>query len=343
MTGLPTRKLGRADVTPIGFGAMGLSAFYGTPLPDEERLKALDAVLENGYNHIDTADVYGDNEALIGKWLQKNGKRKEIFLATKFGGLVAGQPFPNGRLVCGDPEYVAKAIDRSLQQLGTDYIDLWYLHRADPTVPIERTVAAMAEQVKAGKVKYLGLSEVTADTLRRAHAVHPIAALQVEYSPFALDIEGEKYGAILKTARELGVKIVAYSPVGRGVLAGKYRSPDDLPEDDSRRYLPRFSAENFPKVLQAVDVVKGIAAKHGATPGQVSLAWLLAQGDDILPIPGSTKPANIKENIEAVNVKLTAEEVEQIRQAAVNADQADVPRYPPSFQAFLMADTPPLA
>ncbi|TBU38913.1 NADP-dependent oxidoreductase domain-containing protein [Dichomitus squalens] len=250
MTSPATRKLGNAD--------------------------ALEAVLENGYIHIDTADAYNDNERLIGKWLQKSGRRKDIFLATQFGFAIDGKPFPDRRI------YVAKAIDRSLQQLGTDYVDLWYLNRG-------------------------------------------------EYSPFSLDIEDEKYGAILKTARELGVNR------GQVQLACCY-----LPEDDARRYLPRFSAENFPKVLQAVDVIKGIAAKHGATPGQVTLTWLLAQGDDILAIPGSRNPANIKENIGAVDVKLTAEEVDLIRKAAVNADQADVPRYPPAFQALLMVDTPSL-
>ncbi|KAM5541768.1 hypothetical protein V8D89_004497 [Ganoderma adspersum] len=335
----PTRKIGDAEFSTIGYGAMGLSAFYETPLPDEERFKVLDSVLESGYTHIDTADVYGDSEELIGKWLQKSGKRNDIFLATKFG-MALGGPLPDGRHVCGDPEYVATAIDRSLKLLQTDHVDLWYLHRADQTVPIERTVAAMAEQVKAGKVKYLGLSEVSAATLRRAHAVHPIAAVQVEYSPFTLDIEDDKH-AVLKTARELGIKVVAYSPVGRGLLTGRYTSQDQLEATDLRRYLPRFSTENFPKVLKIVDVIKAVAGKHNATPGQVSIAWLLAQGDDILPIPGSSKPANIKENIGAVNVTLTPEEVQQIRQAAVSADEIGL-RYPEAYMALVMADTPPL-
>ncbi|EJF56196.1 Aldo/keto reductase [Dichomitus squalens LYAD-421 SS1] len=274
MTSPATRKLGNAD--------------------------ALDAVLENGYIHIDTADAYNDNERLIGKWLQKSGRRKDIFLATQFGFAIDGKPFPDRRI-----------------QLGTDYVDLWYLNRTDPMVPIEISVkdpgrpwgsASSPLFPRAGKAP-------------PRHA--PIAALQIEYSPFALDIEDEKYGAILKTARELGVKIVAYSPVGRGILAGKYVRPtislhdEDPARDDTRRYLPRFSAENSPKVLQAVDVIKGIAAKHGVTTGQVTLAWLLAQGDDIL---------NMKENtmIGAVDVKLTAEEVDLIRKAA----------------ALLMVDTP---
>ncbi|KAI0747134.1 Aldo/keto reductase [Daedaleopsis nitida] len=337
----PTRKIGNIDISAIGYGAMGIAAFHGALLSDEERLKVLDGVYESGCTHWDTADVYADSEELIGKWFKKTGKRNEIFLATKFGFVLGGEPLPDGRRICGDPEYVPKALERSLARLGVEHLDLWYLHRADKTVPIEHTVAAMAEQVKAGKVKYLGLSEVSSDTLRRAHAVHPIAALQVEYSPFTLDIENPKY-AVLKTARELGIKIVAYSPVGRGLLTGKYRSPDDLEPNDARHSLPRFSAENFPNVLKIVDAIKPIADRHNATLGQVTLAWLLAQGDDILPIPGSTKIANIKENMAAQALKLTAEEIEEIRKLAVAADNTLGERYPPFYQDLVMVDTPPL-
>ncbi|KAI0634752.1 Aldo/keto reductase [Trametes polyzona] len=334
---LPTRKIGDRNVTAIGFGAMGIAAIYATAIPEEERFKLLDAVYESGCTNWDTADAYGDSEVSIGKWLKRTGKRNEIFLATKFG-FAARIP---GRLVCGDPEYVPKAIDASLARLGVDYVDLWYLHRADSTVPIELTVRAMAEQVKAGKVKHIGLSEVSAATLRRAHAVHPIAAIQVEYSPFTLYIEDEKF-AVLKTARELGVAIVAYSPLGRGLLGGKIRSPDDLPEGDLRRTYPRFSKENFPKVLKVVDGIQEIAKKYNATPGQVTLAWLLAQGDDIIPIPGTTRIANMKENLGALELKLSPEDVAEIRNLAEAAQSTLGPRYPPQFQNLSLVDTPPL-
>ncbi|OBZ77664.1 Aldo-keto reductase yakc [NADP(+)] [Grifola frondosa] len=231
---LPTRKIGNANVTAIGFGAMGISAYYGRPMSDEEGLKLLDAVYESGCTNWDTSDVYNDNELLLGKWFKKTGKRNEIFLATKFS-LAHGDP---NRAVNGDPEYVPKALEKSLSRLGVEYVDLYYSHRVDQTVPIELTVGAMAKLVHAGKVKYIGLSECSSETLRRAHAVHPIAAVQVEYSPFTLDVEDEKIG-LLKTARELGVTIVAYSPIGRGLITGKYKGPEDFAEDDFRRTVPR--------------------------------------------------------------------------------------------------------
>ncbi|KAI0634754.1 Aldo/keto reductase [Trametes polyzona] len=316
---------------------MGIAAFYGKLLPDEERLKILDAGYENGCTNWDTADMYGDSELLIGKWLKKTGKRNEIFLATKFG-FAHGIP---DRMVCGEPDYVPKAIDKSLERLGVDSVDLWYLHRADPAVPIELTVRAMAEQVKAGKVKYLGLSEISSSTLRRAHAVHPITAIQVEYSPFALDIEDEKI-ELLKTARELGVAVIAYSPVGRGLLTGKIQSPDDLEEDDRRRLMPRFSKESFPNILRLVDGVKAVAAKYNATPAQVCLAWLLAQGDDTIPIPGTTKVSNLKENLAAVNLKLDAEDIAGIRKIAEEADKTLGDRYYKLGMQLLFCETPPL-
>ncbi|KAI0777386.1 Aldo/keto reductase [Trametes elegans] len=352
---LPTRKIGDANVTAIGYGAMGIAAAYGDKLPDEERFKFLDTLYELGCTNWDTADIYMDSEDLIGNWslfrrmeqnphadpltpirFKRTGKRSEIFLATKFG--FAPEP---GRQVSGEPEYVHKAIKRSLQRLGVDYIDLYYLHRADPKVPIELTVRAMAEHVKSGEVKYLGLSEVSADTLRRAHAVHPIAAVQVEYSPFALDIEDEKIG-LLKTARELGVAIVAYSPLGRGILTGRYKGRADFPPNDWRLTLPRFSDENFPNILKLADALHALGKKYGATGGQVALAWLLAQGDDIIPIPGTTKIPNLKENLGALDIKLSKEDVEAVRQAAIKADTAHGPRYPADMAGLLFVDTPPL-
>ncbi|KAJ6517517.1 Aldo keto reductase [Mycena vitilis] len=274
-----TRKIGESTFPGVGFGLMGLSSGYGAIESDEERFKVLDAAYIAGCTFWDTADAYGDNEELIGKWFKRTGKRDDIFLCTKFG-------FTPSYAINGTPEYVKTAAESSLKKLGVDHIDLYYLHRADVKTPIEHTVAAMAEFVKAGKVKHLGLSEVSADTLRRAHAVHPIAAVQVEYSPFTHDIEDPKIG-LLTTARELGVKIVAYSPLGRGLLTGQYNSPDDFEDGDFR---PRYSAANFPNILKLADGLKAIGAKYNdATAGQVALAWVLAQGDDVIPIPGTTK------------------------------------------------------
>ncbi|EMD39724.1 hypothetical protein CERSUDRAFT_81102 [Gelatoporia subvermispora B] len=332
---LPQRKVGDATVSAVGYGFMGLSAFYGKIAPTEERLKMVDAVYDSGVTFWDTANVYGDSEDLLGEWFRRTGKRNNIFLATKFG---LGSP---GRVVNGEPEYVRQAIDESLKRLGVEHVDLWYLHRPDPVVPIELTVGAMAEAVKAGKVKYLGLSECSVDTLRRAHAVHPITALQVEYSPFTLDIEDPKIG-LLKAARELGITIVAYSPLGRGLLTGKYNSPDDFEEGDWRRNVARYSKENFPNILKIVDGLRAIGERHGATPGQVSLAWLLAQGDDIIPIPGTTRVSALKENNEAVKIKLSTEEVEEVRQLVNKADAANGPRYPAAMIDVLFGNTPSL-
>ncbi|TFK49236.1 Aldo/keto reductase [Heliocybe sulcata] len=342
---LPTRKIGNDAVTAIGYGAMGIAAFYGKVAPDEERLKFLDELYASGCTNWDTANIYMDSEELIGKWFQfkRSGKRKDIFLATKFG--LARQP---GRLINGDPEYAKECFETSLKRLGTDYVDLYYLHRADPTVPIEVTVGAMADLVKQGKVKYLGLSEISADTLRRAHAVHPIAAIQVEYSPFTLDIEDEKVG-LLKTARELGVKVVAYSPLGRGLLTGRYarrlnqKSPDDFEEGDFRKVIPRYSKENFPNILKLADGLRAIGERHGATAGQVALAWLLAQGEDIIPIPGTTKIKYLRENLDALKLKLTAEDIAAVRSLAENSDAVQGARYPPGMSDTLFADTPALS
>ncbi|EMD39699.1 hypothetical protein CERSUDRAFT_112004 [Gelatoporia subvermispora B] len=332
---LPQRKVGDATVSAVGYGFMGLSAFYGKVAPTEERLRIIDAVYDSGVTFWDTADRYGDSEDLLGEWFKRTGKRNSVFLATKFG---IGYP---GRTVNGEPEYVHQAINNSLKRLGVEHVDLWYLHRPDPAVPIELTVGAMAKEVKAGKVKYLGLSECSVDTLRRAHAVHPITALQVEYSPFTLDIEDPKIG-LLKAARELGITIIAYSPLGRGLLTGKYSSPDDFEEGDFRKRVARYSQENFPNILKIVDGLRAIGERHGATPGQVSLAWLFAQGDDIIPIPGTTRVSALKENNDSVKIKLSPAEVEEVRQLVNRADAANGPRYPAGLLDVLFGNTPPL-
>ncbi|KAA1466603.1 Aldo keto reductase [Dentipellis sp. KUC8613] len=335
MAKLPTRKIGNTEVTAVGYGAMGIAAFYGPPQPDEERLQLLDAVYESGCTNWDTADVYLDSEDLLGKWFKHSGKRSEIFLATKFG-----WASPGGRSPDGTPEWTKAAFERSLQRLRTDYIDLWYLHRADPLVPIEHTVAAMAEFVKAGKLKYIGLSEVSASTLRRAHKVHPIAALQVEYSPFTLDIEDSKI-ALLETARELGVAIIAYAPLGRGLLTGQYKSPEDFPEDDFRRIIPRFSKENFPNVLNLVSALQQIGEKYKATAAQVCIAWLLAQGNDIIPIPGTRHIKYLNENLGSLNITLSPEDLQEVRKAA-EAANVTASRYPAFMEKMLFVDTPSL-
>jgi len=332
MSKIPTRKIGNDDVSELGFGAMGISAFYGAIENDEERFKVLDTALEEGCTFWDTADMYGDSEELIGKWFKRTGKRDKIFLATKFGAVM-----PSG--ANNKPEYLRSSVEKSLENLGVDKIDLYYLHRADTTVPIEKTVGEMAKLVKEGKVRYLGLSEISAATLRRAHAVHPIAAVQVEYSPFCLDIEEEKIG-LLKTCRELGVAVVAYSPLGRGLLTGTYKSNADIPDGDWRKIIPKFSDENFPNILKLIDGFQEIGKKHKATAGQICLAWLLAQGQDIIPIPGTKKIKYLKENLGAAKIKLSPEEVAQLRKIADEANansQGD--RYPTAAMHLLFVDT----
>ncbi|TFK21743.1 Aldo/keto reductase [Coprinopsis marcescibilis] len=334
MPNMPTRKIGNDQVPEIGLGAMGLSSFYGSVGTDEERLKLLDAAYEMGCTFWDTADIYGDSEELIGKWFKRSGKRDEIFLASKFG-------FDRKTLnsANGNPKYAEESLERSLSRLGVDHIDLYYLHRADAKVPIETTVGAMSKMVKEGKVRYIGLSEISGSTLKRAHAVHPISAVQVEYSPFALDIEDEKI-ALLKTCRELGVPVVAYSPLGRGLLTGRYRSLDDFEPEDFRRQIPM---RNFDKIMTLVENIKGIADKHNATPAQVSLAWLLAQGNDIFVIPGTKKVQYLKENVGAAKVHISKEEESEIRAYAKKAlDVSHGPRYPKAMMDLLFVETPPL-
>ncbi|KAK0486611.1 NADP-dependent oxidoreductase domain-containing protein [Armillaria novae-zelandiae] len=323
---LTPRKIGGTLINPIGFGAMGLSVLYGA---------ILDAAYEKGCRHWDSADVYSDSELLLGKWFKRTGKRSEIFLTSKFGITMNGPR--------GDPEYVKQQCAKSLERLGVDYIDLYYQHRPDRNVPIEHTVAAMAELVKEGKVKYLGLSECTAKDLRRAHAVHPISAIQVEFSPLVLYIEEPKL-AILKTARELGITVVAYSPLARGLITGQYKSPDDFEEGDFRRTIPKcvLSSRELPKILDLVDHLKAIGSKHNATPGQVTLAWILAQGDDFFVIPGTKKIKYLEENLGAAKVKLSQEEIIAIRKLA---EESDVPgaRYSAAGMSSVLQDTPELS
>ncbi|CAF3771699.1 unnamed protein product [Rotaria sordida] len=321
MTLLPTRQLGKNGpyVSAIGFGAMGLSAAYGSIASDEERFKVLDRAIELGSTYIDSADAYGDSEELLGKYFKKYPhQREKVFLATKFASFL----HPDGtRSIRGDAKYVRDANAKSLQRLGLASVDLYYVHRIDKNVPIEETMGALKELVQAGKVKYIGLSECSSDTLRRAHAVHPISAVQIEYSPFSLEIEHEEIG-LLKTCRELGVAIVCYSPLGRGILTGQIKSPNDLEQNDFRRRMPRFSEENFDKNLQLVDTLTSLAKKKGCTTGQLTLAWILAQGDDFIPIPGTTKIKNLEENVTAAYIQLSKDEIDEIRQACEKADVA---------------------
>ncbi|CAF1400305.1 unnamed protein product [Adineta steineri] len=340
MAKVPTRQLGKngPQVSALGFGAMGLSMERGTVGSDEERFKVFDRAIQLGCTFFDSADIYGDSEGLLGKYFKKYPEqRKKVFLATKFANIISADLKTVS--IRGDAEYVHQANEKTLKRLGLDYVDLYYAHRIDKTVPIEETVGAMKELVDAGKVKYLGLSECSSDTLRRACAVHPIACVQIEYSPFSLDIERDEIG-LLKTCRELGVAIVCYSPLGRGVLSGQIKSPDDLEEGDFRKMLPRFSKENFPKNLALVNQLTALAKEKDCTTGQLTLAWILAQGDDFIPIPGTSKIRNLEENAGAAQVKLSKEEVKNIRDACEKADiQGD--RYPPQFSDHVFGDSAP--
>ncbi|KAI9842621.1 MAG: Aldo-keto reductase str7 [Thelocarpon superellum] len=340
MPSLPTRPLGKngPQVTALGFGVMQLSLYNGTIASDDDRFKVLDRAYELGETFWDSADIYADSEELLGKWFQRTGKRDEIFLATKFGNYVDAQ---GERSVRGDPDYVAQACAKSLRRLGVEQIDLYYCHRLDQTVPIEETVGAMAKLKHEGKVRYLGLSECSSESLRRAYAVHPIAAVQIEYSPFALDIEDPKI-ALLQTCRELGVAVVAYSPLGRGMITGRYKSLDDLEEGDPRRMFPRFSPENFPKNLHLVEELQSIAVRKQCTTGQLTLAWLMAQGEDVIPIPGTKRITGLEENVAALNVTLSPSEVVEIRKV-VEAAVVHGDRYPTRFMLSTFADTPLLA
>ncbi|KAF2008022.1 Aldo/keto reductase [Amniculicola lignicola CBS 123094] len=335
---LPTRQLGKngPHVSCLGFGAMGLSSGYGAVEDNEARFATLDRALELGATFWDSSDVYADSEDLLRLWFERTGKRDEIFLATKFG----VRKGDNGPTFSSTPEYVRDACEKSLKRLGVDKIDLYYCHRVDQKTPIELTVKAMAQLKAEGKIGALGLSEVSASTIRRACAIHHIDAVQFEYSPFALDIETSAIG-ILQTCRELDVAVVAYSPLGRGFLTGQIKSPDDFEDGDFRKYAPRYSVENFPKNLELVDRLQTLATEKGCTSGQLSLAWLMAQGDDIIPIPGTKKIKYLDENVKAVEVKLSQDELQEIRREIEKVEVVG-DRYPPSFEAASFADTPSL-
>jgi aryl-alcohol dehydrogenase-like predicted oxidoreductase len=326
-----TRTLGRngPTVSAIGLGCMGMSFAYGGGDDETESLATLARALDLGVGFLDTADIYGPhtNEQLLGGFLQ--GRRDEVFLATKFGVKLDAELAARG--TDGRPEYVRTAIEGSLQRLRTDRVDLYYLHRVDAATPIEDTVGAMAELVRAGKVRYLGLSEASADTIRRAHAVHPITAVQSEYSLWTRDVERN---GVLDTCRELGIGFVPYSPLGRGFLTGAIKSPDDFDADDWRRTNPRFQGDNFAKNLALVEQVRDIAAARGVTPGQLALAWVLARGDDIVPIPGTKRRRYLEENVGALEVALDAGEMAAL-DAAFPPDAAAGPRYTETMMGLI--------
>jgi len=318
-TQVPQKKIGKDIVSALGLGLMGYAPNDDPAEAEKRMLDLMTKAADLGYTCWDTSNIYGPftSEELIGKWFKLTGRRKEIFLATKFG--ISDDPVTKKRFVRGDKEYVRECIEGSLKRLQTDYVDLYYQHRVDPNTRIEETVEAMAELVKEGRVRYLGLSECSERTLRRAHKIHPIAAVQVEYSLFALDIEKEEIG-IKKACEELGVTLVAYSPLGRGMLTGVYKSRADFDADDRRLLLPRFSEENFANNFVLVDHVSELAKKKGCSPGQLALAWLLKQGDNVIPIPGTRHIKYLEENWEALKVELTEGELREIRKIAESVE-----------------------
>ncbi|MGO4236453.1 aldo/keto reductase [Pseudarthrobacter sp. YAF2] len=317
---MKTRTIGQLTVSALGLGCMGMSEFYGDG-DEQESIATIHEFLDAGGSLLDTADMYGPftNEKLVGRAVA--GRRDDVVLATKFG----NERREDGSWVGinGRPEYVRSACDASLQRLGVDHIDLYYQHRVDKTVPIEDTVGAMAELVQAGKVRHIGLSEASADTIRRAHAVHPITALQTEYSLW----EREPETKVFPVLAELGIGFVPYSPLGRGFLTGQIRSVDDFADDDFRRHSPRFQGDNFTRNLVLVDRVKELADRKHCTPGQLALAWLLAQGDHIVPIPGTKKRERLRENLGAVDVELSADELQLLDDLAPAGSTAGA-RYP---------------
>jgi aryl-alcohol dehydrogenase-like predicted oxidoreductase len=302
------RNLGSLTVPALGLGCMGMSAFYGTT-DEGEALATIDRAFELGCNFLDTAEMYGPykNEELVGKAIA--GRRDQFVVATKFG--IRWEPTeddPTNRVLDGSPANVRRSIEGSLNRLGTDYVDLYYQHRIDPNVPVEETVGALAELVNEGKVRHLGLSEASPDTLRRAHAVHPITALQTEYSLWTRDPEAD----VLPAVRELGIGFVAYSPLGRGFLSGRFSSAEEIEKEDFRRHNPRFQGEAFDHNLALLSKVRELASEKGCTPGQLALAWVLAQGDDVVPIPGTKRRTYLEENLGAVDVELSADDLSRI-------------------------------
>ncbi|KAJ5486257.1 hypothetical protein N7530_000557 [Penicillium desertorum] len=336
---LPTRSLGRngPEVPAVGLGLMSLGSVYGSAGSLEDKVAFLEHAHSIGARFWDTADLYFDSEDAVGEWL-KTGNRNDIFLATKFA--IQWNTSTGIQTVRSDPEYVKAACEKSLKRLGIETIDLYYCHRVDGVTPVEKTIEAMVELKNQGKIKHLGLSECSAATLRRAHAVHPIAAYQVEYSPFALDIESSTTD-ILATCRELGIAVIAYSPVGRGILTGQIQSFSDIPENDFRRMLPKYAQEHFPKILELVQGLKDIANNHGSTSAQVAIAWLLAQGSDIIPIPGTKSIKNLDENTNSAFLTLTDTELQDIR-ALIARTEVSGSRYPAMMMDSVFADTPPL-
>ncbi len=327
---MQTRSLGKNGprVSALGLGCMGMSEFYG-PSDESESLATLNHALDRGVNFLDTADMYGSghNESLLGKILAT--RRSEVVLATKFG-FVRDPANPASRVICGRPDYVRTACDASLRRLGVDVIDLYYLHRVAADTLVEETVGAMAELVRAGKVRHLGLSEASADSIRRAHAVHPIAALQSEYSLWTRDPESGPLAA----CRELGIALVPFSPLGRGFLTGQLKRFEDFAPDDYRRQSPRFQGDNFAKNLALVSGIQALAAKKGCTPGQLALAWVLAQGDNVIPIPGTRRMRNLDENLGALDVVLSPAELAEIN-AIFPASAVAGARYPANMAALV--------
>ena len=329
---MQTRQLGKngPQVSAIGLGCMGMTDFYTTGVDTQEATATLHRALELGINLLDTADMYGPhtNEELIGKAIA--GKRDQVFLASKFG-IVRDPSNPTARGVNGRPDYIRASIDGTLKRLGVETLDLYYQHRIDPQVAIEETVGAMAELVKAGKVRYLGLSEASVATLERAHKVHPISALQSEYSLWSRD---QEENGCLAACQRLGVAFVPYSPLGRGFLTGALKSPDDFAADDYRRFSPRFQGENFAKNLLLVQQVQALAAEKGVTAGQLALAWVLAQGDYLIPIPGTKQRQYLEENVAALEVKLSADELKAL-ESIFPANATAGLRYPEEVMKLL--------